>query len=94
MAKLVFLSHSTHENLTRDWVNTTPLWSANTTCAGRGANAAPACHVLHYGWADCTRDEETGTAQCQKDISVAQVWAAVSGVLNDYKRLVQLQHIA
>lgn len=94
MAKIVFLSHSTHENLTRDWINTTPLWSANTTCAGRGANAAPACHILHYGWGDCTRDEETGTAQCQKDISVAQVWAAVSGVLNDYKRLVQLQHIA
>lgn len=77
MAKAVFLSHSTHENLTRDWVNTTPLWSRNTHCAGRGANAAPACHLLHYGWSNCTRDEETGTAQCQKDISAQDVWHAV-----------------
>jgi ADP-heptose:LPS heptosyltransferase len=81
MAKLVFLSHSTHENLTRDWTNTTPLWSQNTRCAGRGDNAAPACHMLHYGWSNCTRDDETGTAQCQKDIHVVDVWAAVYNAL-------------
>ena len=82
MAKVVFLSHSTHENLTRDWTNTTPLWSKNTKCAGRGDNAAPACHVLHYGWSECTRDEETGTAQCQKDISVGEAWVAVRNALD------------
>lgn len=86
MAKLVFLSHSTHDNLTRDWTNTTPLWSKNTKCPGRGDNAAPACHILHYGWANCARDEETGTAQCQKDIDPADVWQAVYGVLDEYVR--------
>jgi ADP-heptose:LPS heptosyltransferase len=83
MAKVVFLSHSTHDNLTRDWVNTTPLWSENTTCAGRGANAAPACHMLHYGWSGCTRDDESGTAQCQKDISIGQAWGAVYNALRE-----------
>ena len=80
--KIVFLSHYTHENLTRDWVNVTPLASPNTTCAGRGANEAPACHMLHFGWANCTRDEETGTAQCQKDIPVGEVWSAVESVIS------------
>jgi hypothetical protein len=31
MKKIVFLSHSSVENLTRDWVNTTSLYSKNTT---------------------------------------------------------------
>ena len=53
MPKVVFLSHSTHENLTRDWVNTTALWSKDTHCPGRGKNEAPACHQLHYGWKYC-----------------------------------------
>lgn len=77
MAKVVFLSHSTHENLTRDWVNTIPLRSKETNCPGRGNNAAPACHMLHFGWSSCRRDDETGTAQCQKDITVDAAWAAV-----------------
>lgn len=94
MAKVIFLSHSSHDNLTRDWVNTHVMWSKATNCAGRGQNEAPACHILHYGWADCTRDEETGTAQCQKDISVDEVWDAMHGVLNDYVRHVQLQRHA
>lgn len=89
MAKVVFLSHSTHENLTRDWHNTVPLASASTHCAGRGANAAPACHMLHFGWTDCTRDEETGTAQCQKDIPIDEVWAHVRRVLTEYTNIVQ-----
>ena len=81
MAKVVFLSHSTHENLTRDWTNTTPLWSKNTKCAGRGDNAAPACHTLHYGWDYCSRDEESGTAQCQRDIDIGTAWHAVYNAL-------------
>lgn len=77
MAKLCFLSHSTHENLTRDWVNTIPLISANTTCPGRGKNEAPACHMLHYGFDNCKRDEASGVAQCMADVTVEQVWGAV-----------------
>lgn len=81
MPKVIFLSHSTVENLTRDWVNTNSLWSRNTTCFGRGRNEAPACHQMIYGWDNCTQDEATGTAQCQVDITVEQAWVAVSAAL-------------
>jgi ADP-heptose:LPS heptosyltransferase len=79
--KVVFLSHSTVENLTRDWTNTTSLWAKNTTCKGRGKNEAPACHQLHYGWDHCNRVKDgevgAGTAQCQAEISPTEVLEAV-----------------
>lgn len=80
--KIVFLSHSSVENLTRDWVNTVSMWGRRTVCNGRGNNEAPACHMLHYGWANCTKDEESGTAKCQKDISVEEVWLNVNEILS------------
>jgi ADP-heptose:LPS heptosyltransferase len=81
--KLTLLSHSTHENLTRDWKNVIPIASENTKCKGRGDNEAPACHQLHYGWAHCDQDKTTGTAQCQADISVERVWREVNQVLSN-----------
>ena len=78
LPKVTLLSHSTHENLTRDWKNVIPIASADTRCPGRGEDsAAPACHQLHYGWTHCKQDAETGTAQCQADISVEKVWREV-----------------
>lgn len=67
--KVVFLSHSTDENLTRDWENTHVLTSDNTVCPGRGKNEAPACHQLHYGWKHCKQTKD-GLAQCMEDITV------------------------
>jgi ADP-heptose:LPS heptosyltransferase/predicted SAM-dependent methyltransferase len=77
--KVVFLSHSTHENLTRDWVNTTSIASLKTTCPGRGDNEAPACHQMHYNWEFCKQFTEeghpqAGTAQCQADIDGEAAW--------------------
>lgn len=80
MPKVVFLSHSTHENLTRDWVNVHPLASESTSCPGRGNNEAPACHQLHYGWSHCKR-HESGTAQCQADISAEDAWKVIWHVI-------------
>lgn len=77
--KVLFLSHSTEENLSRDWINTTSLSSKGTSCRGRGENEAPACHMMHYGWNTCTQDKESGTAICQAEISVEEVWNAVAG---------------
>ena len=74
--KIVFLSHSSHENLTRDWPNVHPLTSENTTCPGRGNNEAPTCHQLHYGWTHCKKTED-GTAQCQKDITPDQAYRVI-----------------
>lgn len=80
--KVVFLSHSTHENLTRDWRNVFPLSSVGTVCPGRGNDEAPACHQMHYSFEFCKRDEHTGTAQCQADISEGLVWETIERALN------------
>lgn len=79
--KIVFLSHSSHENLTRDWVNVHPIYSRKTKCARRGDT--PACHTLHYGWDHCSKDEVTSTAQCQADIDKQEVYSAVDKCLTE-----------
>jgi ADP-heptose:LPS heptosyltransferase len=84
--KIVLLSHSSHENLTRDWKNTAALFAENTRCRGRGDNAAPACHVLHYGWDHCSRDEMTGTAKCQAELTMDIVWPAIEAALLKVKK--------
>ena len=81
--KILFLSHSTHENLCRDWVNTTSIQSKDTRCPGRGENEAPACHQMHYNWDRCKQyrcegDPQDGTAQCQADIDGAAAWHLIS----------------
>lgn len=80
LPKVIFLSHSTEENLTRDWVNTHVLRSENTVCPGRGNNEAPACHQMHYNWAHCKKSSES-TAQCMTDIdgelAYKKIWHAV-----------------
>jgi hypothetical protein len=93
----VFLSHSTHENLTRDWVNTTSIASKATSCPGRGDNEAPACHQMHYGWEHCKQfrsegDAQDGTAQCQADIDGAAAWdlirRAIESTQTEQRRIV------
>lgn len=78
--KIVFLSHSSHENLTRDWVNVYPMTNPHTICPRR-IPGVPACHTLHYGWEYCERDADTSTARCQADISVEQVWTVLQKLL-------------
>ena len=80
--KVVFLSHSSDENLTRDWVNVHPLASENTTCPGRGNNESPACHQLHYQWEHCKKTE-AGVAQCQADIAPDQAYRVIWHVVTD-----------
>lgn len=79
--KICLLSHSTWENLTRDWKHTIAVWSDKTECFGRGKNEVPACHGLHYTWDYCKKHEESGTAQCQADISVEEVWVEVDRIM-------------
>jgi len=69
MAKIVMLSHSSHENLTRDWVNTEALHSHITPCYP--------CHRMHVTHEFCPQDEETGAAMCQVELLPADVWDAV-----------------
>jgi hypothetical protein len=75
MPKVVFLSHSTPENLTKHWVNTTSMWAPFTRCPGRGENEAPACHQMHPKFEPaCRRHETQGTAQCVAEIKPEWVW--------------------
>lgn len=69
MPKIVFLSHSSHNNLTRDWLNTAALFPTKTPCYP--------CHQLHYGWKFCKESQIPGIAQCQFDIPADAVWLAM-----------------
>jgi ADP-heptose:LPS heptosyltransferase len=67
--KVCLLSHSSHENLTKNWKNTAAL-TAN------GLNCYP-CHRLHHNRDHCPEDKETGAALCQKLINPDEVFQAV-----------------
>lgn len=93
--KVVFLSHSTHENLCRDWVNTTSIASKSTSCPGRGDNEAPACHQMHYNWEHCKQfrsegDPQDGTAQCQADIDGAAAWDLIRQAIQSTRRIARI----
>jgi ADP-heptose:LPS heptosyltransferase/predicted SAM-dependent methyltransferase len=67
--KIVTLSHSSVDNLTRDWTNCTSLVPQNTSCYP--------CHKMHYSFEHCRRDDATGVAACQADIAPDQMWDAI-----------------
>lgn len=69
MPKILFLSHSSVENLSKHWVNTTSLFTDVTTCYP--------CHQLHYTFEHCQEHVETGTAMCQHTITPDRAWEAV-----------------
>lgn len=76
--KIVFLSHSSHENLTRDWNNVYALFTTKTPCFP--------CHKMHYGWDTCVKNEDegkywAGTAQCQVDLSPEACWIVIGKAL-------------
>lgn len=74
--KICILSHSSPENLTRDWINTTALTPVDTPCWP--------CHMMHYGFDHCTPGylEIEGTRQrvgslCAVNIHPDRVWDAL-----------------
>lgn len=68
--KVVILSHSTVDNLTRDWVQPT------TTINADGLACYP-CHRIHMDMTFCTQDETTRAAACQAAVKPDTVAAAV-----------------
>jgi ADP-heptose:LPS heptosyltransferase len=83
VAKIVFLSHSTENNLTKCWRNTFSL-SAKDGCKS--------CHKLIYGWSQCNRvskklavGDKTMViegAECQVNIGLDDFWDAFLRVQN------------
>lgn len=67
--KVILLSHSSEENLTKHWVNTTAILPKQTPCYP--------CHRLHLDMTRCVPDRETGTALCQANTSIDDVVNAI-----------------
>lgn len=65
MPKVVLLSHSSPDNLTKYWTNTTALSAPGLSCHP--------CHRLHRSFEFCTRDSRTGWAACQAAFSAETV---------------------
>lgn len=80
--KIINLSHSSEEMLTKHWRNTTVLRQPK----GVGCNKQP-CRQLHGSggvsqWLDCPKHEETGTALCQFHIGPDVMMNAIRKVLD------------
>ncbi|MCK0507907.1 methyltransferase domain-containing protein [Aromatoleum anaerobium] len=63
LPKIILLSHSSIENLTKHWINTatlTPTFADDVKCWP--------CHRLHYSSEHCLQNPETGAALCQQAI--------------------------
>ena len=61
--KIVFLSHSSEKNLTRDWRNCTAFPS-------QGCPDSP-CHRMHYSHDYCPQDEDTLASLCAAALNSA-----------------------
>ena len=69
VAKVVMLSHSSHNNLTKHW--------SKTTVAIPEACACYPCHRLHYGRDHCEYVEEVGASWCAINTDPAKVYAGI-----------------
>lgn len=83
--KVINLSHSSENMLTKHWRNVTVLQQPK----GVGCSKSP-CRQLHGGsgfnsWIDCPRHEETGTALCQFHIEPDMVWQGIRKILGEPK---------
>ena len=86
--KIITLSHSSKEMLTKHWKNVIVLEQPQ----GVGCPKSH-CRQLHGGggsnpWTDCPKHEETGTALCQYHVDTEMMWDAVVSVLGEQKRMV------
>lgn len=73
--KIVTLSHSSEEMLTKHWKNAIALSQPK----GAGCPMQP-CRMLHQNWSACMRNED-GSAQCQHEITPEMMMAAVASFM-------------
>lgn len=66
--KIVMLSHSSHENLTKHWKNTVAL-GASVPCFP--------CHQIHFSRQFCPSDEATGASICAAGIKPETVFETI-----------------
>lgn len=70
--KIIMLSHSSRENLTKHWKNTIAL-EPKTACYP--------CHKMHYSSEFCKIAESRVSAQCQADITPDEVYQSIENLL-------------
>ena len=70
--KVCYLSHSSADNLTKYWRNTTTLIPT--------VGCYP-CHRLHMDWQFCKRDEQTQAAACASSISPETIFKAIAHII-------------
>lgn len=78
--KVIYLSHSSRENLTKHWNNTTTLFP------DRAKAPCYPCHRMHYDWTYCPKDEATGAATCAASISAETVFKAIAAAMGAAKK--------
>lgn len=71
VGKVIYLSHSSHENLTKHWKNTIVLEPDREK-----AKCYP-CHRLQYNWDYCFQDDVTKASVCASAISPERVFDAI-----------------
>lgn len=71
VAKVIYLSHSSANNLTKHWHNTTVLTAEDR------APCYP-CHRLHTNWDYCPQHEKTNAALCASSIAPEHIFEAVA----------------
>jgi ADP-heptose:LPS heptosyltransferase/predicted SAM-dependent methyltransferase len=76
--KVLLLSHSSDNNLSKHWKNVQALAPVNCACYP--------CHRLHYGMEFCNQVEETGAALCAQNIGPEVIYAAVEKVYRNWRR--------
>lgn len=77
--KIVMLSHSSEENLTKYWVNAYPV-HGNVSCHP--------CHQLHYTMESCKLNSATKTPLCMTMIRPEQVLLRMEEIYNKARRKV------
>lgn len=87
--KIINLSHSSEEMLTKYWKKVIPLKQPE----GVGCSKQP-CRQLHGGsgadpWMDCPQEKETGTSFCQFYIGPEMMWRAMQSVLGEAPALIR-----
>jgi ADP-heptose:LPS heptosyltransferase/SAM-dependent methyltransferase len=70
MAKVVMLSHSSANNLTANWLNTTAVQPQDTACYP--------CHRLHHDRTYCPEHEPTGASMCAWNTDPRRVFDAIA----------------
>jgi len=80
--KIVTMSHSSPEMLTKHWKNTISLEPQNVFCYP--------CRMMHNesdGFKHCWEHKETGAAMCQATITADMMWEAIQKALDRPERV-------